>query len=215
MSIKIDLKIFGLVLILALGGQSHIYLMIFAFAIIHELAHLFCGLLLGLKPENIKLMPVGLSVTFKRINVSWIKGMLVCLAGPLVNLIIASSFMICDRNTQGTIDIIYTNLLIGIFNLIPIIPLDGGRLIKMILKRFCLLENAYRYLFIISNVTMVILTIIASGFTIYLKNVFIPITIVYLWTIMFAENKKIKMESRIIPLLNMKANIDKNTIKYI
>lgn len=211
MSIKIDVKIFALIFFLLLGRQSDVYLIIFAFAIIHELGHLICGLVLGLRPESIKIMPVGLSILFKRKTISWTKEMLVCFAGPLVNFIIAYLLIVSDRTIQS-LNIIYANLLIGIFNLIPIIPLDGGRMLKIILKRFCPLTKAYWYLRIISNIAMVILSIIAIIGTFYLKNIFILVTLGYLWVIVITENKKIKMESMINPFLNTKTNVDKKKI---
>ena len=35
------------------------------FALIHELGHLIAGLLIGMKPEKIELMPFGFSIAFK------------------------------------------------------------------------------------------------------------------------------------------------------
>ena len=69
------------------------------FAIIHELAHLVAGILLGFKPDKLELIPVGLTVSF-RVNLDdfmsklhngnklILKEIIVALAGPLINILI-------------------------------------------------------------------------------------------------------------------------------
>ena len=39
--------------------------MIMLFAIVHEFGHLLAGLLLGMKPEKMEIMPYGVSISFK------------------------------------------------------------------------------------------------------------------------------------------------------
>ena len=96
MSFKIDLKIFLFLILFYFTKKVDTYILIIIFAIIHELGHLIVGLALGLKPESIKLMPYGLSISFKLIpkdynkqiekgNLLELKKILVALAGPLTN----------------------------------------------------------------------------------------------------------------------------------
>ena len=186
MSIKVDLKIFLLVIFLILSGQSKIYLIIFAFTAIHEVGHLICGLILGLKPKTIKIMPMGLSILFKNEQLKWWKELLVCIAGPIVNFFIA----LITYNIKAQYLIIYTNILIGVFNLLPVIPLDGGRAIKAILKRLLCYKKANKYISLISYATMVVISIIGLFIIIKLNNIFILLTIAYLWVITISENKK-------------------------
>ncbi len=192
MSLKIDCKIFALILLLLISGQTHIYLLIFAFAIIHELGHLLCGLILGFKPQSMKLMPMGLSIEFKKQNQKWWKELTVSLAGPLTNFLLASIFVLL-----GQITIVYANLLIGLFNLIPIIPLDGGRVFAVILKRLYSYNTAEKYIHVTTNAIMILLTMIASIGTIYFKNIAIPLIIAYLWIIVIQENRKYKTKRNI------------------
>ena len=65
MSIKIDLKIFLFALIYIITKQIKIYAILMLFALIHELGHLVTGLILGLKIEEISVVPVGFSIRFK------------------------------------------------------------------------------------------------------------------------------------------------------
>lgn len=57
MRFRIDLKIFFLIALFYLTKQIEVYAMVMFFAMIHELGHLFAGLLLGMKPEKIEIMP--------------------------------------------------------------------------------------------------------------------------------------------------------------
>ena len=67
MKFKIDLKIFLFLILFCFTKQIETYALIILFAIIHELGHLIAGLALGMKPESIKIMPYGLSISFKLI----------------------------------------------------------------------------------------------------------------------------------------------------
>ena len=53
MSFKIDLKIFFFLIVFYFTKQISIYSYMMIFAIIHEFAHCFAGLIVGMKPENI------------------------------------------------------------------------------------------------------------------------------------------------------------------
>ncbi len=65
MLFRIDLKIFLFIVLFYFTNQIEIYAMIMFFAILHELGHLIAGLLLGMKPQKIEIVPYGLSISFK------------------------------------------------------------------------------------------------------------------------------------------------------
>ncbi|MCR5146101.1 MAG: site-2 protease family protein, partial [Clostridia bacterium] len=115
------------------------------FAFLHELGHLISGLLLGFNPQSLGINPLGLSINFKikaedyneRIrkgNILAIKKLIIASSGPLVNFILAFVFNVIEFDVIGIEQdfLVYSNILIGIFNLIPIYPLDGGRVLKNI-----------------------------------------------------------------------------------
>ena len=106
--------------------------------------------------------------------------------------------------------IVYSNILIAIFNLIPIYPLDGGRIIKNILHIFYGLKKAYIYTNKISNIVVIILTAISSIAILYLKYISILIILAYLWWIVILENKKHKSKMRIYRLMENKDEITYN-----
>lgn len=198
MRIRIDLKIFLLLIIFYFTKQIEIYTSMIIFAIIHELGHLIVGILLKMKPEKIELTPMGLAISFrinieeinkkiKRGNKFTIKKIIVATAGPLINLIIIIFILAFKIKSSDTA--IYANLLLIIFNLLPISPLDGGRILNGILELSLGRNKARKYISDISIITTIILTAITSILILRYHNIAIILTILYLWIIMINEIK--------------------------
>lgn len=211
MSIKIDLKILLFLLLFSLTSQIDLYIVLMLFAFIHEIGHLCAGLLLGFKPQEVAITPVGMRIEFKpkceeynqkvrKGNTLAIKRGIIAIAGPLTNFAIIAvmilignikpEFMIWNIHNINYITIIYSNFLIGIFNLIPIYPLDGGRIIKEILHIIVGLERSETYTYKISKITIILLTIIASIAILYMQNISIIIILAYLLGIVLVERKR-------------------------
>ena len=214
MQIKIDLKIFIVILIFLLTRQLEIYCVLMLFAIIHELGHLVIGIILGFRPKRIELLPLGVSACFDMnlknynqklecANVLALKKIIIAISGPITNFIIALVFAIFDISlfNLSTEFIVFSNLLIGIFNLIPIYPLDGGKVIKSILHIELGLRNSYKYTYILSNVTIIILTVVSSIAILYLQNISILLILIYLWGIVIIENKRYNSKMHIYKLI--------------
>lgn len=215
MRITIDLKIFLFALIFAITKQIEFYAILMIYAVIHELGHLFWGIILKLKPEAFSITPFGLQISFKAepnlYNTKIKNGTKLCLkrmslalAGPLTNFIIALILIILNnielyKNSIFFGEIaIYANILIGIFNLIPIYPLDGGRILKEIISIRSGIKKSYYYINKISNITMICLMFISSILLLYIHNIAILIILVYLGYLVIKQNKIYKIKSRLI-----------------
>ena len=215
MQIKINLSLFILIVLFYFTNQLEMYAILMLFVIIHELGHLIVGILLGLRPNKLELMPLGVSISFGldtkeynykigKGNLLSVKKIIIALAGPITNIIIALIYIITDANSFGIQReyIIYSNLLISIFNLLPIYPLDGGRICKKILHIFCGLRKSIDYTNAISKMSIILLTAICSIMILYIKNVAVLLILGYLWIIFLRENKKYKMKKNIYNILD-------------
>lgn len=210
MKIRLHLKIFVFVAIFIVTKQIEIYGIIMLFSIFHELGHMLAGVLLGFKPSVLEIMPFGLSIGFegkadyynKKIRKGTllnIKKMIIAISGPFINLIFILIFMTFPISFLGmkTELIVYANIIIGIFNLIPIYPLDGGRIAKNILNIIYGRKEAYEYTNLISNITLSLITAISSIAILYYKNIAILLIIGYLWILVIRENKKYQCKKKL------------------
>lgn len=120
------------------------------------------------------------------------------MSGPLVNIIIAIISLFIP-NSQ---DVFYSNLILTILNLLPIYPLDGGRIIKSILHIKLGYYESYKLLNTLSNIMMVFLTIITSILIFYFENIAMLFIILYLIWITIQENKKFNLVKKTYSLIN-------------
>ena len=209
MSIKIDLMIAFFIILFCITSQIEIYLILLFFAIVHEIGHLIVGLFLGFKPKEIQINIAGVRIEFKpkieEYNKRVLKGSslslkraIIAMAGPITNFLIIAILQVISiinpkfmLSNMG-INVVYANFLIGIFNLIPIYPLDGGRILKEILYIFKGLKKSYIYTYKISKITIIVFTAISSIAILYLKNFAVVIILIYLWALVFIERSRYK-----------------------
>ncbi len=199
MRFKIDLKIFIFVILFFLTSQIQTYATMMIFAIIHEFGHLIAGLILGMKPEKMEIVPYGVSISFKLMlqdynkkihngNLLEIKKIIVALAGPLTNLIIILIEYNINQNIFSSLIIIYANILLIIFNLLPIYPLDGGRILEGILHIIFGKRKAEKYINYISFTSVIIITLISSILIYSFKNISIFLIVLVLWGIFIKQD---------------------------
>lgn len=190
LKIRIDLKILICLIIFYFTKQIKIYLIVMFFAFLHELGHIIIGITLKKKISKIEIMPFGLSAAFytdyddKHYN---IKEIFVALAGPVSSLFLAILFNYIEMPYLSKQDAIHANLLILFFNLIPLYPLDGGRIIKGILHTKMGIIQTENIINKISKITMIVLTVISSIAIYYYKNIAIFLVCIFLWTIVLQE----------------------------
>ena len=100
------------------------------FALLHELGHLFAGIMLKMKVKKMAIMPAGFSVEFSlkendynqkilNSNLLEVKKIIVALAGPITNILVIIIIKLINIQNNITYNIIYANCLIALFNLLP------------------------------------------------------------------------------------------------
>ncbi len=206
MKLRIDLKIIAVILIFLFTRQLKTYCIIMFFCFLHELGHIITAKLFKMRIEKIEILPCGFSASFFSYNSSGfpknfsMQELLVALAGPIVSLMLALSFQYID-DTNFTIvtkqEIVYSNILILIFNLLPLYPLDGGRILKNILNIKLSRNNTENIINKVSSVTIILLTIVSSIAVYYFKNIAIFLVCIFLWNIILSNKlkKNVKLDS--------------------
>ena len=127
----------------AITGQIFIFVICTVTAIIHELGHSFVASNLGYRLNKITLMPFGAVVSGNTDGLKFHDEIKIALAGPVINLAVALFFIatwwIYPEFYAFTDVIVSANMSMALVNLLPIFPLDGGRII------FCFFANKFGY----------------------------------------------------------------------
>lgn len=221
MRFRIDLKIFLFLLVFYFTKQIETYVMIIVFAMIHELGHLIAGLAMGMRPEKMELNPYGVSISFKltpkdynqkiiKGNLLEVKKIFVALAGPLTNLLIIFIAINVEIDLFSNLMIIYANLLLILFNLLPIYPLDGGRILKGILHIFFGKRNSEKYMNIFSFFVLILVTFVASIGVYYMENISIFFITIFLWMLYLKEDMLYRKKNKIYDLIEKTIEIERN-----
>lgn len=136
--------------------------------LIHELGHLAAMLMVGCKLNEILFYCAGIKITAnERYKLSFSRELIVLIAGSVVNIIL---FFICyfcsDKLTLKMPVFAIINLLIGLFNLLPVNMFDGGKITELILSKFVMPDTAYY----ISHILSLIITVSALLASIFLYS---------------------------------------------
>ena len=119
-------------------------LLLFLSVLLHELAHSFVAISQGLKVRDITLFFLGGMANLEKECETSRGSLKIAISGPIVSLLLAF-LMIVSSNNLSMSNIILSslfkqvgslNLLIGVFNLVPIMPLDGGVILKSLIWHF-------------------------------------------------------------------------------
>ena len=121
--------------ILARGGglfEVGLVTAVFTCVLLHEFGHALTARQFGIQTADITLYPIGGVARLERIPRSPGAEILIVLAGPAVNVLIAGGLIalgtlnLSAAWTQFGLWLLVSNLLLAGFNLIPAFPMDGG-----------------------------------------------------------------------------------------
>jgi len=116
---------------------------IFGFVFLHEMGHALMARQYGIETEHITLYPIGGVAALRRMPRSAGPELLIALAGPAVNFALAVGFwaILAMEGVAFGADpdpflaqLLFANLGLGLFNLLPIFPMDGGRVLRALLS---------------------------------------------------------------------------------
>lgn len=129
----------------ALQGVAFIILL-FLCVLLHEFGHVFAARRYGIQTPDITLLPIGGVARLERIPEEPSQELVVALAGPAVNVVIAAilyvalgGYLPADgielQNSEVSLlaRLASVNLFLAVFNLVPAFPMDGGRVLRALL----------------------------------------------------------------------------------
>lgn len=110
----------------------------FIFIALHEIGHLICGVICGYNVKKLTLLPFGFSLCFKEVFIRPRDNVIISLFGPITNLIFFAMFYLINILYPSNIieDLMYINLTLLVFNMIPVGFLDGGRVLKELITMY-------------------------------------------------------------------------------
>jgi len=120
---------------------------VFGCIVLHEVGHALAARAYGIGTRDITLYPIGGVASLERMPEKPAREVAIALAGPAVNLVIAGALLVGllagsellpDSSVIDPLElfaerVLFANLFLCGFNLLPAFPMDGGRVLRALL----------------------------------------------------------------------------------
>lgn len=120
--------------------------LLFLCVVAHEFGHIFAARRYGIATPDVILLPIGGLARLERIPEDPKQELIVALAGPAVNVVIAAALIaflgmrtfssfgaLEDPQVPLLMRLAQANIILVLFNLVPAFPMDGGRVLRALL----------------------------------------------------------------------------------
>ena len=191
--------------------------LLFLSVLLHELAHSFVAIGEGLKVRDITLFFLGGMANLEK-ECPTSKGSLkIAISGPVVSLLLAFLMILLSNNLSESNFILSNlfkqvgslNLLIGVFNLLPIMPLDGGVILKSLIWYFTGSKKAGIKVAISSARLISFIAVFIGIFNLLRGNLYIAICFSIIGLFVFSSSKS---QSQIIQIQNILSELYVNQV---
>lgn len=137
--LKINLFMIPAVILLILMGMGEVVLCYIPAVMLHEWAHILAATALGMTVTEMELFPFGCAAKLQCFAMSRAKEIIVAAAGPMINMVFACVVFVINKYayTIAIADkLIAANIALAAINMLPALPLDGGRIARAAFASF-------------------------------------------------------------------------------
>lgn len=131
---------------------------------LHELCHILTAGLFGRRMSVLKVLPAGFTALIEEGPCTRRQRILIYISGPMVNIAAFFAAGLLNNLYLFKTDIVkhysLINLMLGIFNLLPVYPLDGSKIMRELLAEYLGFRLSSRYL---KRVSCFIFTVMAAS----------------------------------------------------
>ncbi len=141
----------------------------FICVLFHEMVHAEVASRKKIGLKRIVIYPLGGGTVIDQESMDPKTEVAVSISGPIATLLLAAALYIASTATSGAFSSILSllallNLLLGVFNLLPWMPLDGGRALRGWLEETHSHTEATRLTLTVSRITMVAYVVLSSAY---------------------------------------------------
>lgn len=172
-----------------------IYIIFFISITIHEIGHILMSKALKVKIGKPRYNFIGYSSKIN--NGNKLSKLLVYLSGPVSNFIFAIIFYFAKMEFKIKVQFFYTNIFLGIANLLPVLPLDGGNIVELMLEKKFKFDKSMKIALCVSKIVLILITLICCFTILIIKNIWIFVSLIYLWIIYINEDEKFDLYMKI------------------
>jgi Zn-dependent protease len=194
---------FGAVMVSAL-----FMLVLFAFVVMHEYGHALMARRFGVRTRGITLYPIGGVALLESMPKTPRQQILVAIAGPAVNFVLAGAIALAayalgsdvlhpnldpDAGTGALLGVLFNaNMMLGLFNLLPALPMDGGRVLRAALAMRMPPVRATRMAAKVAKV----LAVLMAGYGLANEQPMLGLIALFVWFVSNAEVRAAEQQAR-------------------
>lgn len=189
-------------------------LLVFGCVLIHEFGHAFMARQLGVRVHDVSLSAVGGVARMEQLPGESRAEMLIALAGPAANLALVTAMMpivllvgvvngfasledyaltVFRPSVAGLFaTLLYANVLIILFNMLPAFPMDGGRVFRAALAPAVGRDAATRIAVVVGEVFAAALFVFSL---VVIHSIILALLALFIMVVAYAEDRAVRVES--------------------